>query len=240
MLDGPQASAPLGTHRPVPHWWVNALGAALVGLGLLLTWLLASAWPSVDLTGARGATQVPVCLVGWTSMAPPAPAASAPVMSLLPAGDLPGHCAAMSLDTSLLLLVMVAGALGSFVHIATSFADFVGNRRLARSWLWWYLLKPFVGMALAVVMYLVTRGGLLSANASADTLNLYGITAISALAGMFSKQATDKLSEVFNTLFRTSAQAGDQARQDGLDRPAPPAPPAVNAPAPTPPTPGPG
>jgi hypothetical protein len=34
-------------------------------------------------------------------------------------------------------------------------------------------------------------------------MNAYGIAAISALAGMFSKQATDKLREIFDTLFRT-------------------------------------
>ena len=34
-------------------------------------------------------------------------------------------------------------------------------------------------------------------------MNLYGLTAISGLVGMFSKQATTKLSEVFTTLFKT-------------------------------------
>src|SRR5690348_7200165 len=33
-------------------------------------------------------------------------------------------------EVKLILIVMVAGALGSYVHTATSFADFVGNRRL--------------------------------------------------------------------------------------------------------------
>ncbi len=32
--------------------------------------------------------------------------------------------------TALLLLVIIVGALGSLVHAATSFADFVGNRRV--------------------------------------------------------------------------------------------------------------
>jgi hypothetical protein len=34
---------------------------------------------------------------------------------------------------------------------------------------------------------------------------------------MFSKQATDKLSEVFNTLFRTAPGGGDDQRKDALD-----------------------
>jgi hypothetical protein len=60
------------------------------------------------------------------------------------------------------------------------------------------------------LFYLVLRGGLivpsLPSGRATDTtllLNPYGIAAISALAGMFSKQATDKLREIFDTLFRT-------------------------------------
>jgi hypothetical protein len=73
-----------------------------------------------------------------------------------------------------------------------------------------------VGIALALLFYLVLRGGLIvpslpSGEAGTGTpsidathlLNPYGIAAVSALAGMFSKQAIDKLREVFDTLFRT-------------------------------------
>lgn len=40
----------------------------------------------------------------------------------------------MSVDTYHLLIVAVTGAIGSFVHAATSFADYVGNRRLNPAW----------------------------------------------------------------------------------------------------------
>jgi hypothetical protein len=54
---------------------------------------------------------------------------------------------------------------------------------------------------LGVLFYFVARAGLLSANA--DSVSPYGVVAFGALAGWFSKQATDKLAEVFETLFRT-------------------------------------
>ncbi|MGB9181086.1 MAG: hypothetical protein WCB68_17775, partial [Pyrinomonadaceae bacterium] len=44
-----------------------------------------------------------------------------------------------SLEERLLLLVIAAGALGSYVHAATSFADYVGNRKFTSSWTWWYV-----------------------------------------------------------------------------------------------------
>jgi IPT/TIG domain-containing protein len=68
------------------------------------------------------------------------------------------------------------------------------------------------------VLYFAVRGGLLPMGAEVGSVSLFGIAAISALAGMFSKQATDKLREVFDTFFKTAA--GDQ-RADKLHNPLP-------------------
>jgi hypothetical protein len=83
-----------------------------------------------------------------------------------------------------------------------------------------------IGVALALLFYLVLRGGLIvpslpNGSAATDTtrlLNPYGIAAISAMAGMFSKQATDKLREIFDTLFRTREPV---SRADPLARATP-------------------
>lgn len=124
----------------------------------------------------------------------------------------------LPLEVRLILLVMAVGGLGSYVHAATSFADFTGNRRLMSSWVWWYLLRPLIGMALAVVFYFGIRGGLLSSAAGPENISPFGISAIAGLVGMFSKQATDKLRELFDTLFKT--EKADE-RADKLERPAP-------------------
>jgi hypothetical protein len=120
-------------------------------------------------------------------------------------------------EARLLLIVIVAGGLGSCVHAATSFVTYVGNRSLVTSWLWWYLLRPLIGMTLAVIFYFVVRGGLLSGGADADSVSLFGIAAVAGLVGMFSKQATDKLQELFDNLFQTEAGTGDDQRGDKLD-----------------------
>ncbi len=119
-------------------------------------------------------------------------------------------------NTALLLLVVVVGALGSLIHAATSFADFVGNQRFYSSWLVWYSMRLIVGAALALLLYFVFRGGFFSANAQETSVNPYGIAALAGLAGLFSKQATDKLREVFETLFRASPGGGDSQRKDDL------------------------
>jgi hypothetical protein len=113
-----------------------------------------------------------------------------------------------------ILVVVIVGALGSFIHLATSFADFVGNRRLVRSWMWWYLLRPFIGIALALLFYFAFRGGLMTASSSTTDLSVFGIAAMSGLAGMFSKQVTDKLREICDTAF--TAVKSSPPRSDGI------------------------
>ncbi len=119
-------------------------------------------------------------------------------------------------DGRLMLIVLCTGALGSYVHAATSFTSYVGNRRLVLSWAWWYMLRPFLGSALALVLYFVVRGGLLSTSTAASDVSVFGVASVAGLAGMFSKQATDKLREVFDSLFRTEKGDGDDARADKL------------------------
>jgi hypothetical protein len=119
-------------------------------------------------------------------------------------------------STALLLLVMAAGGLGSLIQAATSFGDFVGNRRFYSSWVPWYLMRIIVGVLLALVLYFAFRGGFFSGSSTSSAVNPYGIAALAALAGLFSKQATDKLREVFETLFRVSSTTGDAQRKDDL------------------------
>jgi len=123
---------------------------------------------------------------------------------------------AMPREGNLLALVLLFGAMGSLVHVAKSFASFAGNRTLAASWLWWYVLQPAVGMALALLFYAVIRGGLLAPGAAAGAISPYGIAGLSGLVGMFSKQATDKLGDLFSAMFQTTA---DSRRADKLSPP---------------------
>ena len=53
-------------------------------------------------------------------------------------------------------------------------------------------------------MYLVVRGGFFVGTAAG--LNPFGFVAMAALVGLFSKQATSKLDELFSTLFRTGKE----------------------------------
>lgn len=106
-------------------------------------------------------------------------------------------------DATLLLLVTLASAVGSFVHIATSLANHVGRNRFETSWVVWYALRCPIGAALATVFYFVVRAGFFSGDAPNSAVNAYGIAAVAGFVGLFSRQATDKLRELFDTLFKT-------------------------------------
>jgi len=123
----------------------------------------------------------------------------------------------VSHDMRLLWLVVITSSLGSFVHTATSFATYVGNQKLKPSWYWWYILRIPIGIALALIFYCLIRGGLFSGGSLSSDISPYGVAGLSGLVGMFSKQASDKLREIFDNLFRTTEGAGDAERHDKLD-----------------------
>lgn len=112
-------------------------------------------------------------------------------------------------EVRLLVIVLLSGALGSAIFSARSYASFHGLKRFDASWTWWYVMRIPVGMGLALFLYMVVRGGLFSTSlgdsaAVMDTVNPFGIAALAALAGMFAKEASDKLEEIFQSVFRTA------------------------------------
>lgn len=175
------------------------LGSILLTVGLVLPYLLVTVWPAVVKTtgpNAAAGKETNIELFGFISLK-------------------------ADTDKALLLAVILASAVGSYVHVATSFTDYVGNRRLTWSWAWWYILRISIGVALAVVFYFAVRAGFLATDAPSKDINPYGIAAVAGLVGLFSKQASDKLQEVFKTLFRTARGEGDEKRADSIDNPKP-------------------
>jgi hypothetical protein len=108
-------------------------------------------------------------------------------------------------EIQLLLLVIVAGALGSYLHAIRSLTTYIGNQQAVASWFWFYVTRPFVGMALAVVFYATIRGGFVAGSpADVKSVNPFGVFAIAALVGMFADKAGNKLAEIFDALFKST------------------------------------
>ena len=181
---------PGSTHPALKGTGRIIMGAYLVALPLLLAYFVYELWPTQEVSEATG---------------------KVPDSELSLFGGLIEF--RLNAEVRLILLVMAVGALGSYVHTATSFADYVGNRQLYASWAWWYILRPFIGLSLALIFYFIVRAGMFSTEAGAGDISPYGVAAIAGIVGMFSKQAADKLRELFASLFPTK---GDELRADSL------------------------
>ncbi len=71
-------------------------------------------------------------------------------------------------------------------------------------------------MSLALIFYAVLRGGFLAGSpADAKVVSPFGVLAIGALVGMFTEKASNKLADVFGTLFQSKAE---EASKDKLKK----------------------
>jgi len=113
--------------------------------------------------------------------------------------------AAAPAEKDVLRMVIFMGALGGTIHWMSSLVTFIGNGSLLRRWIPYYLLAPLQGAALALIVYLLLRVGVLSPTTNANAtqhLNLLGMYAVAGLTGLFAKQAIEMLREVFNVVFK--------------------------------------
>lgn len=121
------------------------------------------------------------------------------------------------------LIALLGGVVGGFGHGLQSFTTYVGNRRLTRSWLWWYFKRPCIGAVLAFVFYFLLRAGLVSpgtggaagSDANGVPISLHGVAAISLLVGLCNAQAAAKLQGVGRAIF------DEPEGRDKLDAPKP-------------------
>jgi hypothetical protein len=127
-------------------------------------------------------------------------------------------------EQTVLTMIVLMGALGGLLRLTSSFAKFVGNRQLYRSWVVYYLLMPFEGASLAPAVYLLLRVGVLSPSGGGGTaqLNVFSLYAFAALTGLFAKNAIDMLADVFSIIFK-KVQSKDSLPGDAA-RTGPPAP----------------
>lgn len=113
-------------------------------------------------------------------------------------------------EVTILLIVMLMGALGALVYTSSALVTRVANKNFDSQWTLWYLVHPPLGSSLAVIFYMIARGGLVNLSVSTGDLNLYGVAALAAIVGFCSKEATQKLKDMFNTLFQGASSSSQQ------------------------------
>lgn len=163
----------------VDKFWISVLALYLVLLGIILFWGLFSFFPcEIASDPATSTCSDSVSFMLWKF----------PVTS----------------EMRMIVLVTIAGALGSLVHGFRSLFWYVGNRAFVRSWILMYFLLPFIGSSLSLIFYFVLRGGLFSPTASVDATSPFGFIGMAGLVGMFSNRAALKLQEIAESIFSTN------------------------------------
>jgi hypothetical protein len=172
----PVAQRPPVAQSPAGAAPCGAVGAALVASTLLAMAQLLALWPAVVAASQPKPDELSTPLlfgIAHTTFDP---------------------------DVTLITMVMLVGALGSLVGGSRRFLAGAGDDDLTRRDEWSYLVRTSQGAALALIVYFTLRGGYLGQDQSAG-VNPYGVAALSALVGLFSRHAVSKLTDVFDTLF---------------------------------------
>jgi hypothetical protein len=181
--------------------------AVLLSLTLVLLYGFIQFWPSAPAatTGAAATTTSTVTTAGQSTAETTAQAGKEPPVRFF------GASVTLSREGRLFVIVLLAGALGGMVHTLRSLYWYVGNRNLRYSWLLMYVTLPITGAALALIAYVVLRGGLTTTFASSQDISPFGMAAVAALVGLFSRETAEKLKSVFETLLAPAEKGKDQA-----------------------------
>jgi|GEM_PF-5596305 len=116
-------------------------------------------------------------------------------------------------DQALLILVAIAGMLGSLVYCLRSATWYLGNREFRRSWAYWYFAQPFIGAALGAMVYLVLRAGFISPSSGA-AVNPFGFLAVAGVVGLYTEQALSQLKLVAETILRAPPKGRNATRHE--------------------------
>ncbi len=103
----------------------------------------------------------------------------------------------LSADGFLFIMMFCAGMLGATIRAVYSFFKHIGLQDFSFLWTWFYILVPFIGGALSLVIYFVIRGGFYGSSfGKGVVLNLFSFAALGTLTGLFTDNAMEKLKQV--------------------------------------------
>ncbi|MER5176137.1 MAG: hypothetical protein ABJB73_10235 [Candidatus Nitrosocosmicus sp.] len=129
-------------------------------------------------------------------------------------------------EITLLKIAVLFGILGAAIHGLTSLVMWNSTKKLRKSYFLWFFTKPFIGGALALIVYALLRASLLSGISSGvgmisqqGFVNIYGVAGLSALIGLMTGQMTQKLRDVFDAVFgikKENVHKGDVEQDNNI------------------------
>lgn len=216
---GPSQGAPSVVPAPrLGRWGIFLLGMYFIFLGPLMVYVFILFWPPPARPGVRvqaprsktaAATSANTNAAANTNTAEGENAAEGEDLFAenISAGDIRAPdvylfgsriAISKSYEIRMMIMVCLGGAIGAYLRSAMTFASYAETASMPHpQWVWWCLLQTFIGMILALIFYLITRGTSVSAAAGVQDVNVFTTVGIACLVGLFAKQATDKLAAFF-------------------------------------------
>jgi len=119
-----------------------------------------------------------------------------------------------------LIVTLFAAGVGSTITAVMGYLEHASIKKdFDPAFAPWYVARPILGLLLGALFYFVLKGGLLATVSGADDtgslpLNEYALAGLGGLVGLFSKNALEKLREVFNIFFATRGQVAGEVTAD--------------------------
>jgi hypothetical protein len=104
-------------------------------------------------------------------------------------------------EIRLVLFATLFGIIGASIHGLGSLTAWISTDKLQAGWGIWYLTRPPIGAALAIITYIIIRAGFISGAGGPAAISDFGVAGISALVGLMTDEMTSKLRDVFDALF---------------------------------------
>lgn len=115
------------------------------------------------------------------------------------------------------LITMFAAGVGSMITTIMGYLRHACEEKdFEYSYAPWYIARPLMGLLLGLIFYFVLKGGILVTVPEIKDMefNEWGLAGLGALVGLFSRNAIEKLREVFYTLFSSK----EERTRELLDR----------------------
>jgi hypothetical protein len=114
-------------------------------------------------------------------------------------------------EKNLIIVNTLFGILGGSTYGLASVTTWIGNNKYGKSWTLWYISRPIIGGALALMFYFLLRAGLVGG--FPVNVGDFGFAAISIIIGLLTTTAMKKIRDIFDVLFgieKSKEEIGDE------------------------------
>lgn len=120
------------------------------------------------------------------------------------------------------LICMLSAAIGSSITTVMGYLKHASDQKdFDPAYSAWYIGRPVTGALLGLLFYFILRGGFIALGTNSSTqFDDFALAGAGGLVGLFSKNALEKLREIFDVIFRLEKPTGqtDEAVAPELKR----------------------